>query len=118
LKLNRLTGDAITSTPASSFTYSYDGNGNRLSENTGTYAYLAASNRLTTLPSGSISLDAAGNTTSDGVRSFVYNQAGQLSQVTGVASYVYDQQRRRTRKLVGSNATVYHYVRIPVQAGT
>jgi RHS repeat-associated protein len=107
--LNRLTQDAITSTPASTLTLTYDGNGNRLSENTGSYAYLATSNRLTTTPAGSISLDAAGNTVGDGARSFVYNQAGQLSQVTGVASYSYNHLRQRTRKVLGSTATVYHY---------
>jgi len=107
--LNRLTLDSITSTPASSASYTYDANGNRKTENTGTYAYLASSNRLTNAAGSGISLDAAGNTTSDGARSYAYTAAGTLSQVVGTASYAYNAQRQRTRKVVGSTATVYHY---------
>lgn len=107
--LNRLSRDQITSPPTGDTTFTYDANGNRLSENTGSYAYLAGSNRLTSAPGNSISLDAAGNTLSDGIRSYSYNNAGHLSQVTGVASYVYNAQRQRTRKTAGSESTVYHY---------
>lgn len=107
--LNRLSRDQITSPPTSDTAFTYDANGNRKTENTGTYAYLTGSNRLTSVPGGSISLDATGNTLSDGVRSFSYNNAGHLSQVTGVASYVYNAQRQRTRKVAGSELTVYHY---------
>lgn len=102
---NRNPGTAVTTL------WTYDANGNRKTQNTGTYSYLAASNRLTTTPNGGITLDAAGNTTADGLgRSFQYNQAGQLSAVpSSGASYAYNHQRQRSRKIVGSEATVYHY---------
>ena len=86
----------------------HDPNGNRKTENVGTYAYLANSNRLTTAPGGAITLDAAGNTVSDGTRSYTYNHAGQLAQA-GSATYRYNAQRQRTRKIVGAQGTVYHY---------
>jgi RHS repeat-associated protein len=107
--LNRLTRDQITSTPASDTGYTYDANGNRKTAGTGTYAYLASTNRLTNALGQGISLDAAGNTTSDGARSYSYHQAGTLGAVTGIATYRYNAQRQRTRKVMGSEATVYHY---------
>jgi RHS repeat-associated protein len=106
--LDRLNLDQRTTTATTSSTFTYDANGNRQSENLGTYAYLANSNRLTSTPTGSITLDAAGNTLSDGTRSYTYNNAGHLSTVAG-AGYSYNAQRLRSRKIVGSQGTVYHY---------
>jgi len=106
--LDRLSLDQRTTTATTSSTFTYDANGNRQSENLGTYAYLTNSNRLSTTPSGGITLDAAGNTLSDGTRSYTYNNARHLSTVAG-AGYSYNAQRLRSRKIVGSQGTVYHY---------
>jgi RHS repeat-associated protein len=106
--LDRLNKEIRTTQAATTTTWTYDGNGNRKTQNTGSYAYLANSNRLTTAPGGAISLDAAGNTVYDGTRSYTYNNAGQLSNVAG-AVYAYNSQNLRSRKIVGSQATIYHY---------
>jgi RHS repeat-associated protein len=106
--LDRLSLDQRTTTATTSSSFTYDANGNRKSENTGSYAYLANSNRLSTTPSGSITLDNAGNTLSDATRSYTYNNAGQVSTVAG-AGYSYNAQRLRSRKIIGSQGTVYHY---------
>ncbi len=106
--LDRLSLDQRTTTATTSSSFTYDANGNRKTENTGSYAYLANSNRLSSTPSGSITLDAAGNTLSDGTRSYTYNNAGHPSTVAG-AGYSYNAQRLRSRKIVGSVGTVYHY---------
>lgn len=106
--LDRLSQDQRTTTATTSSSFTYDANGNRQSENLGTYSYLANSNRLSTTPTGGITLDAAGNTLSDGTRSYTYNNAGHLSTVAG-AGYSYNAQRLRSRKIVGSVGTVYHY---------
>jgi len=106
--LDRLKKEDRTTQATTTTNWTYDANGNRKTQNTGSYAYLANSNRLTTAPGGAISLDAAGNTLYDGTRSYTYNNAGQLSQV-GSAGYSYNAQRQRSRKIAGSQATVYHY---------
>jgi RHS repeat-associated protein len=106
--LDRLSLDQRTATATTSSTFTYDANGNRQSENLGSYAYLANSNRLSSTPQGSITLDAAGNTLSDGTRSYTYNNAGHVSTVAD-AGYSYNAQRLRSRKIVGSVGTVYHY---------
>ncbi len=106
--LDRLNLDQRTTTATTGSAFTYDPNGNRQTENLGTYAYLANSNRLTSTPQGAITLDAAGNTLSDGIRSYTYNNTGHLSNVAG-ASYSYNAQRLRSRKIVGSQGTVYHY---------
>ena len=106
--LDRLSLDQRTTTATTSSAFTFDANGNRKSENLGAYTYLANSNRLSTTPAGSITLDNAGNTLSDGTRSYTYNNAGQLSTVAG-AGYSYNAQRLRTRKIIGSVGTVYHY---------
>jgi len=59
-----------------------------------------------------VRLCPAGNTLSDGSRTYTYNNAGQLSQLTAgsvTTAYVYNAQRQRTRKTVGGISTVYHY---------
>jgi RHS repeat-associated protein len=100
--LDRLTNDNITSTPASSVAFTYEANGNRLSDGTSTYSYASASNRLSQVGSNALATDAAGNVTSDGVYAYVYNDSGQLRSVSrGSAargSYTYNHQRQRTRK--------------------
>ena len=108
--LDRLITD---STDFGSLTFSYDPNGNRLTElslaGTDTYSYQPNSNQLSAINASSITLDAAGNTTSDIVgsnpsqtRTFAYNNGGHLSQFSLdgslVAEYEYNHQRQRTKK--------------------
>jgi len=111
--LDRLTQDQITTTGTTITTFGYDANGNRTSENSGTYIYLVASNRLSSTPSGSVTVNNAGQTLSDGSgRSYIYNAAGQVQQVTlggTTGNYLYDYRNLRTRKTVGGQSTVYHY---------
>jgi RHS repeat-associated protein len=111
--LDRLTRDAVTSTPTSTRSFSCNANGNRTSDSRGSYSYLAASNRMTSAPGATISLDAAGNTLANGTLVFTYNNAGQLATAGtggfGGASYGYNAQNLRTQKTVGSSVTVYHY---------
>jgi RHS repeat-associated protein len=109
--LNRLTQSTLTD-PTASSSYGYDANGNRTSDARGSYSYLTATNRLSTAPGTSITLDPAGNMLSNGPLSFGYNNAGHLAQVTGPlgqTSYSYDAQRLRTRKTSAASTTVYHY---------
>jgi RHS repeat-associated protein len=83
--LDRLTSWVAASTNQS---YTYDANGNRTSATYGAqtygYSYGGTSNRLDTV-AGPVTLaytyDAAGNPTSDGVRSFVYDARGRLRQI-------------------------------------
>jgi hypothetical protein len=60
--LDRLSLDQRTTTATTSSTFTFDANGNRKTENLGSYAYLANSNRLQSTQQGAIYLDAAGNT--------------------------------------------------------
>jgi RHS repeat-associated protein len=106
--LDRLKQEDRTTQATVTTNWTYDANGNRKTQNLGSYAYLASSNRLQSAPGGAITLDAAGNTLSDGSRSYTYNHAGHLSTVAG-AGYSYNSQRLRSRKILGSQATVYHY---------
>ncbi len=58
-------------------------------------------------------MDAAGNITSNGAFNYTFNQTGQLAQVfkglTPVSNYYYNYLGQRTRKVVGSVTTLYHY---------
>ncbi len=78
-------------------------------------SYLPNSNQLDTLGGGSIGHDLAGNRTSDqnGNRTFEYNNAGRLFRVyegtTLIATYTYNYQGQRTRKVTQNSTTVYHY---------
>lgn len=91
----------------------YDNNGNRTSDITGFYTYTTSTNRMASSPEGSVTLDAAGNTTNIGTRGFTYNNAGQLaeSRLNGsvLASYVYNFRSLRSRKAGNTGTIVYHY---------
>jgi RHS repeat-associated protein len=94
--------------------YTYDGNGNRLSDTQGMYIYLPDSNRLSTAPTGTITLDPAGNTLTDGTgREYRYNQTGRLVEVSvngaKVATYTYNHLGQRTRKVTADSTRFYHY---------
>ena len=111
--LDRLAQDQITSNPSSARFFTYDPNGNRAADSGGNYSYSSASNRLTQTPLAAIALDASGNTLSDGVYTYAYNQDGHLSQVLSggnvIATYTYNHQRQRTRKVTAQGTIVYHY---------
>jgi len=70
-------------------------------------------NRQTSYNGQTLSYDANGNLTSDGVNTYVWNARNQLSQITqGTtvdASYTYDAMGRRTAKTTGTTATQYLY---------
>jgi len=117
--LDRVTDDT---TQQGSLIYTYDASGNRLSKQDISdpplaYTYTPSSNRLTQANSQSVTLDAAGNTTSDqnGSRNFYYNQAGRLMQLAGATSldpttyYTYNAFGQRTRKVSGSDTFTYQY---------
>jgi RHS repeat-associated protein len=110
--LDRLIQDSITSIPTSLVNFGYNPNGNRQSDSGGSYIYLSTSNRLTQYHGQAISLDAAGNTVSDGTYTYAYNNAGELqsvSQGATLGSYVYNHLRQRTRKTTATGSTVFHY---------
>ena len=107
--MSDVTRTAITGTTD---VYRYDPNGNRIRDSSGSYTYVTTSNRMSTRPGGTPTLDAAGNTTNDGQGlSLTYNDAGQIATATKngvVAAYVYNHQRQRTRKQARTLTTVYH----------
>ncbi|WP_082124812.1 RHS repeat-associated core domain-containing protein [Lysobacter capsici] len=105
--LDRLTHlrDGPSNTPIE--TYSYDATGNRLSltqaSGTQTYVYPATSHRLAQVGnSGLRGYDASGNTTDIDANSFVYNDAGRMSQLkqSGVLkmTYLYNGLGEQVRK--------------------
>lgn len=115
--LDRLTGDDRPTQAAD--TLNYDRNGNRTNITNGVTSmassYLPNSNQLDTLSDGIIGHDLAGNRTSDqnGNRTLEYNNAGRLFRVyegeTLIATYTYNYQGQRTRKVTATGTTVYHY---------
>ncbi|QWF19654.1 RHS repeat protein [Lysobacter capsici] len=105
--LDRLTHlrDGPSNTPIE--TYSYDATGNRLSltqaSGTQTYVYPATSHRLAQVGnSGLRGYDPSGNTTDIDANSFVYNDAGRMSQLkqSGVLkmTYLYNGLGEQVRK--------------------
>jgi len=113
--LDRLTSGTKTGL---SQTFTYDANGNRLTQGgtaSSTYTISSTSNRLSSV-SGALSrtygYDAAGNTTSDGALSFTYNNAGRMkTSVTGgvTTSYGYNALGQRVKKSGGAAGTVLYW---------
>lgn len=89
--LNRLTGDSLLPEDTS---FTYDANGNRLD--------------LQASLDAIVGLD-------QGARTFTYNATGQLAQVYEngnlIATYVYNAQAQRTRKITANETILYHYDR-------
>ena len=121
--LDRLTQETSDS---GSYLFGYDGVGNRTiamkdqpttdqdgSQPFYSYGYLPASNRLTAINGAAQVRDAAGNLVAEGQRSFEYNQSGRLHKVMEsgieVATYIYNAQGQRTRKMSPSGIAFYHY---------
>jgi RHS repeat-associated protein len=102
--LDRLTNANKTGTTIG---FTYDANGNRLTEtgtNASTYSVSSTSNRLNSV-SGSLaksySFDAVGNITSDGTHAFAYNNRGRMkSSTTGgtTTNYTYNALGQRIKK--------------------
>ena len=114
--LDRLMGD-LKGNPedhTDDYRYTYDGNGNRVTENTTTYTTTTNSNQLSHIENALITYDAAGNRlTGPDNQSYVYNLAGRLREYQEndqtEAVYTYNAQGQRTRKVEGNKTTLYHY---------
>lgn len=107
--------------PAGARTHVYDPNGNRTSDTAGTTAaYTPNTDKLQTINGITVTLDASGNLTADGTYLYVWNALNQLAELhkadnTLIASYYYDYQNRRSRKVTttaapqGATTTYYSY---------
>jgi RHS repeat-associated protein len=110
--LDRLNSAVKTS---SNFGWTYDANGNRLSQtNTGasTFTIATTSNRLNATAGAltrTYTYDAAGNPTSDGTRTFGYNDVGRMISATdgGITTiYAYNALGQRVKKS-STSGTIY-----------
>ena len=94
--------------------FTWDANGNRLSDGAGGYSYTPNTNRETTSPQGAVVVDGAGYMTSDrgGARTFTWSAAGDMDTATmsgATATYAYRDDHLRASKTVGGSTTLYHY---------
>ncbi len=107
-------GDGTVVSPTQVFDYDANGNRTLLTEfgQSGTYSYLAGSNRLldSTGPSTkTYSYDLSGNITSDGTYTYGYDDRGRLVDVdSGAVSYVHNGQGQRVSKSNGTQ-TLFVY---------
>ncbi len=111
--LYRLTRANYSGTLASSYVYSYDAVGNRLTQNANgtrtTYSYDNA-NRLTSVNGQPYTWDNNGNLVSDGLLTYSYDQANRLKQVTQGANtytFAYNGVGDRLSQTVGITTTRY-----------
>jgi RHS repeat-associated protein len=90
--------------------WTYDGVGNRQTENTNSYTYFSNTNKLGSANGKSYGYDSNGNTTGEGIRTFGYNDNQRLVTVSdaGVV-YVYNGNGQRVKKVVSGTTTVFHY---------
>ena len=111
-ELNRLVDEQG---PKATQAFTYDANGNRLSDGDGGYTYDSNSNVMSSQHGENIQYDAAGNMTDNGKGlMFTYNNAGRLKTVSDadglLATYTYNAFGQRTRKvLADGTTTIYHY---------
>lgn len=97
--------------------WTYDANGNRLTQggtNSSTFTVSGSSNRLTGVSgaiSRSYSYDSSGNATGDGTNTFGYSGSGRLISVSGgaSASYAHNALGERVKKTVGLTTTYFVY---------
>jgi RHS repeat-associated protein len=95
--------------------WTYDGVGNRQTENSNNYTYTTGTNKLTNAPGSTFTYDANGNTETEqrtALLTFTYNQNQRLiSAVTGTttANYVYNGSGQRVKKDVNGAVTIFHY---------
>lgn len=87
--------------------YTYDANGNRLTQTgtqSATYTISATNNRIVSIvgtPTRTYSYDAAGNTTGDGTRGFAFQDNGRMSSVTSggvTTNYMLNALGQRVKK--------------------
>ena len=114
--LDRLIGDSIDN--AQSSTFNYDLSGNRLRKgqaefNEEEYTYLAGSNRL--LLTEKLDNDEPANLNTIVARATTYNDANRRYQVFApgviepIATYIFNAQGQRTRKITADGTVIYHY---------
>jgi RHS repeat-associated protein len=111
------------STVLGDLTYTYDAEGNRISVG-GTYARTLlpngftgavydAANQLVGWQGRTVSHDANGNVTSDGLKTYTWDDRNQLSQVSSalgtLATFGYEPTGRRSRKTVSGSTRDYLY---------
>jgi RHS repeat-associated protein len=109
-----------TSYPQWGLSWTYDRYGNRTAQNvtagtgvpSNSVAIDAATNRLTGSP---YAYDANGNMTNDGANTLTYDAENQATMVAG-ATYSYDGNGFRVKKLSGGTTTVYLFSRSKVIA--
>jgi YD repeat-containing protein len=112
--------DRLTSatTPSRTQSFTYDGDGNRLTQGgdaANTYDVASGSNQLSSITGAlarTYSYDGAGNTLTDGSHTFTYNDAGRMASVTGssgTVSYLYNALGQRIRKATASTTTLFVY---------
>ncbi len=92
--------------------WTYDGVGNRQTENSISYTYQPNTNKLNTVGGTSYGFDSNGNTTSQGARQYTYNQDQRLVQVVDgamTATYSYNSDGQRVKKNVNGTITIFHY---------
>lgn len=92
--------------------WTYDGVGNRQTENANAYTYYQNTNKLNTANGLAFGYDNNGNTTTEAARQYVYNQNQRLIQVNDgsmTANYTYNGNGQRVKKVVGSTTTIFHY---------
>ena len=114
-ELDRLTDDT---TQGSLLSYDYDPNGNRLLAESATdvtvYSHTPGTNRLNHIDSAERVYDDGGHLIEDEQgRQYVYNDHGRLAEVydgaTLIATYTYNAQGLRKRKVTATETTVFHY---------
>lgn len=102
--LNRLTGDSESGKRNDSLAWTYDADGNRLTQDSnGTdtrYRIATASNRLRAVGGTAYRYDADGNLISDGVHTYGYDARNRLTTVDGgaTATYLYNALGQRVEK--------------------
>lgn len=106
--------DRLTSGTGSwgSLGWTYDGVGNRQTENGSSYTYFTGSNKLSSANGESFGYDNNGNTTTEAARQYIYNQNQRLIQVNNggtTAYYTYNGNGQRVKKVVNGVTTVFHY---------
>lgn len=104
--------DRITNSN-SALNLTWDANGNRQTDGSGLYGYASNSNRMTSSPAGSVTLDAAGNTLCANGLDFEFNQAGRLASAAAngnvLGQYAYSFDGHRAAKTVQGVTTLFHY---------
>ncbi len=109
--LDRL-GTATASGIWGSLGWTYDGVGNRLTENGNAYTYTANTNKLANAAGISFGYDNNGNTTTQSSRIYTYNQNQRLIQVVDgamTANYTYNGNGQRVKKNVNGTITIFLY---------